>query len=127
MIELLQLLLSWLAAVIAVEAITEIAVQSDLFIRLRSILYKLNPGLLGKLITCGYCFSVWVSIIGWFMPGNITGIWILDGILRIFLLHRLSNVIHELFMRWEKRLPLVIVFNKVDETSQSDQEIEVEE
>jgi hypothetical protein len=127
MIEIFKLLLGWFAAVVAVEAITEVVVQSDLFIKLRNVLFKISPGFLGKLLSCGYCFSVWVSIIGWFMPGTITNIYILDGILRVFLLHRLSNVIHEFFMRWEKRLPLVIVFNKVNEEFQLNEGIEVDE
>lgn len=115
---MIQALIIWAGAVIFVEAITEIIISSEILFRFRNFITKLNRNILGKLVSCGYCMSVWVSIlIAWSLPGCITSIWLLDVIIKIFILHRCSNVIHELFSRWFKRLPwyVIVAKNQIDD------------
>jgi hypothetical protein len=104
----------WIAAVVAVEAVVEIVISSDLFLTFRAWVTKVNPGFLGKLFACGYCLSVWVAAVAAiFIPGQITGDPIPDMVLKWLVLHRVSNAHHELLSRYFKRLPLVVVFNFV--------------
>lgn len=104
---------------IVVEAVTEIFVASALIdiIGLRPwAVRKALPKdgdysqvywyhrILHKLLTCGYCLSVWTAAIcAWALPGGYFGLLLWDNILvKIFLLHRLSNwchVYYELFRR----------------------------
>jgi hypothetical protein len=108
------LLLIWLAMAIIVEAVTEIIVDGDIFFRLRNFLNKINPGFLGKLFTCGYCMSVWISAsIAWVLPGHIIEYYFLDLAFKIFLLHRISNVLHGLINRIVWRVPVEIVVTHV--------------
>lgn len=114
-------MIPWILAIIFVEAITEIIVQSEIFFSLRNFIAR-TSAFLGNLISCGYCTSVWVSaIIGWALPGNVLYLWmpntttmVIDCILKIFVLHRISNVLHEAFSRWFSRLPFSLVVNKID-------------
>lgn len=113
--------LRWLITIIAVEAVVEIFVQSEIFIKVRIFFSKLNPSFLGKLFTCGYCMSVWVSAtIAWTLPGTLTEYQILDIIIKTFVLHRLSNVLHEALSRWFKRLPFELVFYTTQNQPPSD-------
>lgn len=104
----------WLMAAVAIEGCVEIIVSSEFFIWLRAFFSKINPGFLGKLFTCGYCMSVWVAAAAaYFIPGSLINDPIVDLILRWLVLHRMSNLVHELLSRYFKRLPLVLVFNLV--------------
>lgn len=107
--------IQWLMAVIVVEAIVEIIVDSELFMPWRVFISKRTSivgRFLGKLSTCGYCASVWVSaLIAWALPGHVFSIYIADIFIRIFLLHRLSNIVHELFHRWLNRHPFGLFIN----------------
>lgn len=123
---------SWLAAIIAVEAFVEILIESELFIGLRAYLSKKNPSFLGKLFSCGYCMSVWAAIlIGWILPGEPTGIMVLDIIIKTLCLHRLSNFVHEILVRLFNRIPFTVVFNhikgNIDKVGQDIVEIEEDE
>ena len=124
-------ILQWIMAVIAVEAIVEIIVDSELFLFWRAFLSKRKMFVgryLAKLFTCGYCFSVWVAVVvAWCLPGVISGYWLFDVILKTFVLHRLSNLTHELFVRWLDRYPFSMVFNHVRGEVEKDNIIEVEE
>ena len=122
---MIHLLLSWFAAILFTEALVEILVESDIFFKLRNLIVKVNPGFLGKLVICGYCMSIWCAVLAWFLPGALTGIFVLDVLVRTLCLHRMSNVLHELFVRWFKRLPLVIVFNQVKDLEEEDPEIDI--
>lgn len=107
-------MIAWLFAIICVEAITEIIINADIFLGLRTFLSKISPSFLGKLFTCGYCMSVWVAgCIAWSLPGTITNYPIVDIIIKAFVLHRSANLVHEGFKRWFARLPLVFVLNWV--------------
>ena len=105
-------MIAWILSIIAVEAVTEIIVQSNIFSRLRNALAKVS-NFLGEWITCGYCLSIWISAsVAWFLPGDVTHIVIIDYLIRIFVLHRISNVLHELLSRWFSRLPIVLMIGK---------------
>lgn len=128
---LLKIILTWVSVLIFVEAVVEILVASDLFIGMRAWLSKINPGFLGKLFSCGYCLSVWVSTIAILLPGNPLGIWydhwivqIADGILRILIMHRLSNLTHELFQRWLDRQMISVTINRQEAERETIIEVE---
>ena len=68
------------------------------------------------LLGCGYCVSVWVAAsVAWLLPGSpashapielpIEFLLIVDAVLKTFVLHRLSNLQHELVIRVLKRIP----------------------
>ena len=109
--DILSMLLNIFIITIAVEAITEIITTASIFEPLRSYI-KLNaytdpPSItvktrifswLDKLITCGYCVSVWVSFsIASNMNIVITSNKYLDICIAIFLVHRLSNWLHVIY------------------------------
>jgi hypothetical protein len=110
---MIQVLLIWVGAAIFVEAITEIIVSSDILFGFRNYIIKLNRNFFGKLVGCGYCMSMWASMpVAWLLPGSITSLWLFDVVIKTFILHRCSNVIHELFSRWFKRLPWYVIVGK---------------
>lgn len=114
----LKFIFTWACSIIATEAVIEIIVESKFFMGLRAWLTKKNPGFLGKLFSCGYCMSVWFGLLGLVLPGEPIGLWLdhpiawwLDCVIRIMVLHRLSNVHHELLQRWFDRQLISIVFH----------------
>lgn len=112
--------IQWVLSIIAVEAVTEIIINGEIFLPVRNALSKMSD-FLRKLLSCGYCSSVWVAAsIAWALPGAATGYPVVDIIIRIFVLHRLSNLAHELFGRLFARLPFTFVFDmtqrKADES-----------
>ena len=103
----------WCLVVIAVEAITEIIVASDLFFNIRDKLSTKFPESIGKLVNCGYCASVWISMGAAFIaPGTLTKYMVVDIIIKIFAIHRLSNVFHEFMKRWLDRIPKTFIVHK---------------
>ena len=66
-------------------------------------------------------------MVAWCLPGVISGYWLFDVILKTFVLHRLSNLTHELFVRWLDRCPFSMVFNHVRGEVEKDNIIEGEE
>lgn len=103
----------WILAIICVEAITEILVQSDLFFEVRDWIGR-KSNKLATLVTCGYCTSVWVAAI---IIGGIIAEWYIIGIaIKIFALHRLSNIFHALIKRRLDGEPIQFVIIK-DEVS----------
>ena len=112
-------MIQWIFAIIAVEAAVELLVDSKFFFKLRNWTAKYNPGFLGELFSCGYCLSVWVAAsIAWFLPGEISTISVVDFLVRLLVLHRVSNVFHELLSRYFKRLPLMVVFDLIKREEQ---------
>jgi len=98
--DLVILFLIWLVIIIAVESITEIITTSVLFEPIRDKIHVVFAGgklkMLSELIQCGYCMSTWVSMaFAWALPGVFTGYFVLDVIIKIFALQRLSNWMHE--------------------------------
>lgn len=104
----------WILAIVFVEAVTEILVASQIFQGFRDWLFQ-NLESLHKLVNCGYCLSVWVAgIIAWALPGIVTGYFIPDMVIKLFVLHRASNGFHELLTRWFKRIPWTISLHKTN-------------
>lgn len=103
--------------VIAVEAITEILVESEIFRWPRETLARAN-GLIGTLVHCGYCTSVWVSAaLSWAFVtcawAIVPNFWV-SFIVTTFVLHRLSNLWHELTSKWLNRRPITFAVHKTE-------------
>jgi len=100
-------------AVVLVEAVVEITSTADVFEGIRAFLDGKGekPRKIGVFARCPYCQSVWVSVgaayllqimgffgwMGWFEP-------ILWG----FLIHRASNIWHEVVSRHLGRIPFTL-------------------
>lgn len=106
----------WLLAIVYVEAITEIIIAAEIFVKIRNAVIK-RSNFFGKLFSCGYCFSVWMSFsVCWIVPGNVISnlypnniyAYLCDCFIKSMAVHRLSNVLHELIKRWLDRYPWVI-------------------
>lgn len=120
----------WVTVIIAIEAIVEILTESILFEGFRSRLHDLpweKPRwYFSGLFSCGYCLSVWVSAAGAFViQDSITNIFVVDIIIKIFVLHRLSNIWHEVMKRVLDRIPLVLAFKPESLESMESKVVEV--
>lgn len=103
----------WIAAIIFVEAVTELILNGEIFEKFRELMFKLS-NFTGSLVSCGYCLSVWVSAsIAWALP---LGFFhpVVDFVVATFVLHRLSNIFHELVARWLGRMPWTLQLHKVE-------------
>ncbi len=103
--------------VVVTEAIVELLCKSRLFLPLRNFIDNITSkdswfcknivGFINKIISCGYCTSVWVSsvitpLVIFFSEGyEITNIknWLLVIMLVIFV-HRVSNYLHMFIDKW---------------------------
>lgn len=66
--------------------ITNIIVFGTIFDPLREFLMKLNPGILGSLVTCMMCSSFWVGVVlSLFVVSPIGSIFSVSGLLLYFL------------------------------------------
>ena len=83
--------MKWLIAIIAVEAIVEIWLESPLFDDARIWLCGKHK-LLNEFITCGWCLSVWAAAIAFLLI--YLGLWWLMIPIAI---HRLSNLLHDIY------------------------------
>ena len=82
--------MKYIIAIIAVEALVEIWLESSLFDNLRAWLSK-KHWLIDEFIKCGWCISVWVAI---FVFALIyIGLWV---VLIPLAIHRVSNFIHDI-------------------------------
>jgi len=105
----MMVLATWFAATLAVEAVVEILVSSDILLGVRAWVSRRGQ-LLSKLVSCGYCMSVWVAVpLALYLPSLDVGPPAMSVVVRIFVLHRLSNVLHELLSRWFQRHPWHVV------------------
>jgi hypothetical protein len=108
------MILEIIAAVILVEAVTNILSKSTLFAPLREFFFNRRANefcrFIHNLIDCPYCTSVWVSsfVVGmlyWYMNS-------MPSILALFfmalVLHRLSNVLHFIIDRVDENHNLFI-------------------
>ena len=104
-----------LALIIAVEAVTEILVASEIFAKLRELTYKISV-FLGKLFSCGYCMSVWIStlFVCFCVTPELSYYPIVDKFITIFVIHRLSNIWHEFISRWLNRAPISLAIHKTE-------------
>jgi hypothetical protein len=125
-------IICWVAAVAYVEAVTEILLTGNIFSNQRHWLlnrsnepfawyekgpYKWFICFVAELATCGHCLSVWVAgTIFWALPLTLTDYEIVDYAIKLFFLHRMSNVLHELLSRWFNRIPFNLVITKIENT-----------
>ena len=93
---MIELIIKFIAAIVATEAITELVVKSEFFEPLRKWLFESELKTLNfihRIVDCGYCFSVWAALF------NILILFILDYRIMDFVIltvvvHRLSNMLH---------------------------------
>jgi hypothetical protein len=126
----------YLVTAIFVEAVVEILVSAKIFFSFRNYLQKHFPKFIGPLFNCGYCLSVWVSMVAILLPGNFISSWhswlppwdsylaILDAIIRVFILHRLSNLWHGFIGIMVNRTPWHFVITHIQETGDGAEESE---
>jgi hypothetical protein len=130
---MIENILIWLAAIIAVEAATEIEVNSELFKGFRGNIVRVKwvGWYLNGLFSCGYCLSVWVAALSaLIIPGDVV-VWvssavlgkittcqvpftIADFIIKTLVIHRLSNVVHEGIYRWLARMPIILGLRPIE-------------
>jgi len=94
--------LELLFVVILVELLTELVIKSEIFKPVRNWIFKLG-GWFKDLFTCGYCFSVWVAFGVVFLTQisyPLTGQPWLDLGLMALIVHRLSNILHNVIDKW---------------------------
>lgn len=126
-------IVTWLAAVIFVEATVEIEVNSEIFqgFRARTIKIPWVGWYLHGLFSCGYCLSVWVAaaaalfvpgdVVSWIasatlgkLTNNETPFVIADYLFKIFIIHRLANIWHEGVYRWLARMPFILGLKPIE-------------
>lgn len=93
------MILLFLAAVIFVEAVTELICKSSIFHNLNEKVSSWHP-FLDEMLGCGYCTSVWVSM----LPASVIS-YLYSGsalysvgwfIVLTVVIHRLSNYVHNI-------------------------------
>jgi hypothetical protein len=133
--------LIWCGVLVAVEAITELVSSSKIMFPIRDWFSKPIPeddadkitnilvakkrgifkrfgywlrAFIGELLNCGYCTSVWAAGAAAFVvPGRIPG-WMLPiFLMKWMVLHRFSNLLHELFQKWFRNAPFSFVFTHI--------------
>jgi len=82
--------MKYIIAIIAVEALVEIWLESALFDKLR-IYIGGKHWLLEELVTCGWCLSVWVAGVAFVFV--CIGLW---WLFIPFAVHRASNYLHDI-------------------------------
>jgi hypothetical protein len=95
--------LKFLLAIILTEAITEVVVKSEIFSPLRATVFHLGQDnkffdWLHNLLDCGYCFSMWSGMliaILFFRNSHLVSSGV-DWFLYAIVLHRLSNLFHNI-------------------------------
>jgi len=91
-----------LAAAFITEALTELVIKSVLFKPLRAVVSKWGSWF-GELLSCGYCFSFWVAAVVVCVARPVvpmSGNGYLDLFFTLFIVQRLSNVIHNIVDKW---------------------------
>lgn len=97
-----MLFLKFFLAVILVELFTELIVKSTIFKPIRRRIKQIGPWF-KELFSCGYCMSVWVAFGVVFLlqlSYSFTGIRLVDLGLTAFIIHRLSNYLHNFNDKW---------------------------
>lgn len=108
------MIIEFILAIIAIEAVTEIIVSSQIAEPLRAWCYY-NSSFLHKLVNCGYCTSVWISVLVSISILGLTGLPVsVECVILTFALHRLSNVWHEFVVRWLNRSPFMLHLTKTE-------------
>lgn len=106
--DLVVFVLLWFMFVVLVESLTELLLNAGPLESIRSFLSR-KSNFVAELLSCGYCFSVWVAFsMAWILPSpvyiadkfGVGGVvllyvekyawWFVNGLI----LHRLSNIFH---------------------------------
>jgi hypothetical protein len=94
-----------LLAIIITEAITELATKSEIFYPIRKKIFNIGKNnkffdWLHSLLDCGYCFSVWSGmVVAFLFFSDINLHWSMKCLFIGIILHRLSNLFHNLMDR----------------------------
>jgi len=94
--------LLFLVLAFVTEAIVELVVKSEIFAPARELAFKLGSWTT-SLFKCGYCFSVWVAtglVLITQLSYPLTGNKFIDLGLAVLVVHRLSNVLHNVIDKW---------------------------
>jgi hypothetical protein len=96
------LLIQVVLCVVLTELLTELVIKSQIFKPIREQLFLLGKWF-QELFTCGYCFSVWASFGVVFLTQTsypLSGNNFLDLGLMALVIHRLSNILHNVIDKW---------------------------
>ena len=101
---------SFLLAIVLTEALVEIVVDSVLLASFRRLVLVRFP-FGGILFSCGYCMSVWVGVgVAYTLSLSVgLGMGIYEPFLAGLIVHRLSNLWHEILQRVLLRIPFQVV------------------
>ena len=84
------------------ELLTELVIKSEIFRPVRNSIFKLGDWFT-KLFSCGYCFSVWAAA-GVVLISNtsytLTGTYWIDLGLTALVVHRMSNILHNVIDKY---------------------------
>jgi len=106
----IQTIIELLVLVIVTEAITNIVVDGVIFDDIRNKIFS-KGNFFSKLLSCGYCLSVWSAMLTATVCSFRIGFTIVDSyIINVFLIHRLSNILHEVIGRILKKEPFILSF-----------------
>ena len=100
---MIYILIQILFCIILTELITELVVKSEIFRPVREGVFFRLGDWFKKLFTCGYCFSVWAAFGVVFLTDvsyPLTGHNYLDLVLFALVVHRLSNVLHNIIDKY---------------------------
>ena len=103
-------------AALATEAITNLLTKSEFSMRfIKEPLFNRRHikffNFVHDILDCGYCTSVWAAILPtiWFLTDS------LDFVITIFILHRLSNVLHFIIDWLDEKRPRDLDFTREGE------------
>jgi hypothetical protein len=99
-----------LVAIALVEALAELWTESDLFERLR-VWVRSKSDFMGYFFDCGYCVSVWLGVGAAYLfqcMGQFEGLGWWEPLLWGFVIHRGSNIWHEIISRLFARVPFTL-------------------
>jgi len=91
-----------LFCILLTETVTELVIKSEIFEPVRNVFFKLGSWI-KKLFSCGYCFSVWAAIGIVFLTNTfypLVGNDLLDLGLMSLVVHRLSNILHNVIDKY---------------------------
>lgn len=92
-----------LGCVILTELLTELVIKSEVFRLVREKVFFVLGDWFKKLFTCGYCFSVWAALGVVILTQTsypLVGQAHVDTALAALIVHRLSNVLHNVIDKW---------------------------
>ncbi len=99
---LIYLIFGLLVLALVTESIVELVIKSTIFKPVRVLISRLGDWT-AELMRCGYCFSVWVAFpLVYFsqVAITITDYSLLNAGLTVLVVHRLSNILHNMLDKW---------------------------